>query len=67
MNVPETSEIEMNIYKERCNANKINVKRTYENNFIVTSVFPVLDTEEKKSQSIEITDGLISLMHKSKK
>lgn len=67
MNVPETSEVEMNIYKERCNANKINVKRTYENNFIVTSVFPVLDTEEKKSQSIEITEGLISLMHKSKK
>ena len=67
MNAPAATQQEIDIYKKRCEAKNVKVKRTYENNFIVTSVFPVLDTEEKKSQSIEITAGLISLMKKSKK
>lgn len=67
MNAPAATQQEIDIYKKRCDAKEINVKRTYANGFIVTSVFPVASPEERKEKSIEITEGLISLMKKSKK
>lgn len=67
MNTHTAAQQETDIYKKRCEAKDIDVKRTYEKGFLITSVFPVSSPEEKTNQSIEITEGLIALIQKSKK
>lgn len=64
--IPEVSQKEIERYKQECDGRNVKVKRTYNNGFLVTNIYPILDETERREKRIDVTEGLIALMDKFK-